>query len=378
MRHPFARTAAAALALSLAACTSSTDEGEDTTTSSSSPSSSSRSALSGSSSSGSAEQKVEISGAPAALTTAVAAKYGNQSLTGKASTGTWRGEKVAVVTSDEDVTLAVQPKGRKGWKVVGGWWPSLGDKGKDDLGGARHVLVIGSDARPGEDVERSRADAIQLVGVDGKGGAGLMGLARDLWVPIPGHGQGKLNSSMVFSGPSGQTESVESVSGIDVDGYVVTGFEGFEQIVEELGGLNFIAPKKMDSHLSGGKVDKGYNHLDGREALAYARERKTLPGGDFDRSRHQGLLIASAAIQARLRGPDSLPKALSVIDEHASSDLSAEEMLTFTAAFYRVQPAKLGHEVAKGPTGMQSGQSIVRLDGDSKAAFRDFRDGRLS
>lgn len=378
MRHPFARTAAAALALSLAACTSSTDEGEDTTTSSSSPSSSSRSALSGSSSSGSAEQKVEISGAPAALTTAVAAKYGNQSLTGKASTGTWRGEKVAVVTSDEDVTLAVQPKGRKGWKVVGGWWPSLGDKGKDDLGGARHVLVIGSDARPGQDVERSRADAIQLLGVDGRGGAGLMGFARDLWAPIPGRGHGKLNSAMALAGPKAQTTSVEDLSGIDVDGYVVTGFEGFREIVDEVGPLDFDAPEALRSHLDGGKIPKGESRLSGREALAYARERATLPGGDFDRSRHQGLLIGAAAVQARLRGPGSVPRAMSVIDEHASSNLTAEQMLLFSAAFYRVKPTRVGHEVAQGPTSMQAGQSVVQLDGDSRAAFRDFRDGRLS
>lgn len=149
-------------------------------------------------------------------------------------------------------------------------------------------------------------------------------------------------------------------------------------IVDELGGLNFIAPKAMRSHLTGGTITKGYNHLDGTEALAWSRERKTLPGGDFDRSRNQGLLLAAAAIQARLRGPEALPEALSVIDEEASSNLSAEDMLMFTAAFYRVKPTQIGHEVAKGPTGMQSGQSIVRLDSDSRDAFRDFRDGRLS
>lgn len=374
MRPPFGLRAAAtttALALTVAACSGSADEGEDTTTSSSSPSSSG-------SASSTPERQVTISGAPESLTTVVARKYGSRSVRGKASTGTWRGAKVAVVTAEDDVTLAVRPKGRQGWKVVGGWWPSLGSKGRTDLGGGRHVLVIGSDARPGEEVERSRADAIQLLGVDGKGGAGVMGFARDLWVPIPGNGEGKLNSSMVFSGASGQTESVSSVSGIDVDGYVVTGFEGFENIFEELGGLNFTAPEDMRSHLSGGTIDKGYNSLDGQEALAWSRERKTLPGGDFDRSRNQGLLLAAAAVQARLRGPESLPEALSVIDENASSNLSAEEMLLFTGAFFRVDPRQLGHEVAQGPTGMRSGQSIVQLDGDSRAAFRDFRDGRLS
>ncbi len=375
---PFARTAATTTAIALALTACSADE-TPSPTSSSSTSSAATSSQPTTSSSSTTAPAPRVTGAPASLTAAVAKKYGRSPLRGKASLGTWRGAKVAVVTAGDDATFAVRPKGRQGWKVVGGWWPSLGaTRGKADVGGSRHVLVIGSDAREGQDVEHSRADAIQLLGVDGVGGAGLMGFARDLWVPIPGHGEGKLNSSMVFAGPSGQTESVSSVSGIDADGYVVTGFDGFKAIVDDLGGLNFMAPKAMDSHLSGGQVKKGYNHLDGMEALAWSRERKTLPGGDFDRSRNQGLLLASAAIQARLRGPGALPEALTVIDEHASSNLSAEEMLLFTAAFFRVNPTQVGHAVAKGPTGMQSGQSIVRLDEDSRRAFRDFRDGRLS
>ena len=364
-----------ALALVLTACSTATGEGGGSPSPSSPPSSSVTS--SSTTASTPSTPTVAISGAPKALADAVATKYGDRPVTGEAELGTWRGAKVAVVTAADDVTLAVRPKGRTGWKVVGGWWPSLGEKGSDDLGGARHVLVIGSDARPGQDVERSRADAIQLLGVDGSGGGGLMGFARDLWVPIPGHGHGKLNSAMVFAGPAGEVQSVASISGIDVDGYVVTGFEGFKAITNELGGLNFHAPEALDSHLTGGQLKKGYNHLDGTEALAYARERKSLPRGDFDRSRHQGLLILAAAIQARVKGPGSLPHALSVIDEHASSDLTAEEMLLFTASVFRVNPLEVGHAVAQGPTGMQSGQSIVRLDDDSRRAFRDFRDGRL-
>lgn len=377
MRSPFAiRTAATttAITLALAACTATPDEGEDSSTSSSSPTSSTGS----SSTTTTTTARAEVSGAPAALTKVVAKKYGDHELDGTAKLGTWRGAKVAVVTADDDVTLAVRPKGRTAWKVVGGWWPSLGSEGKADLGGSRHVLVLGSDARPGQDVEHSRADAIQLLGVDGSGGAGLMGFARDLWVPIPGHGHGKLNSSMVFAGPHGQTTSVESISGIEVDGYVVTSMKGFSAMVDELGGLDFVAPKALDSHLPGGKVAKGRHRLSGDSALAWARERKTLPDGDFGRSRNQGLLLAAAAVQARVEGPGAVPKALTVIDKHASSDLSAQEMLLFTASFYRVDPTKVGHAVAKGPTAMQSGQSIVRLDEESKAAFRDFRDGRLS
>ena len=74
-----------------------------------------------------------------------------------------RGDQVAVVTGTGeqkgDVTLAVRSKGKKAWVVVGGWWPSLGAKGKPDLGGRQHVLLIGSDARTGQKMSRARASS---------------------------------------------------------------------------------------------------------------------------------------------------------------------------------------------------------------------------
>ncbi|WEV77750.1 LCP family protein [Janibacter cremeus] len=375
MRPPSARATAVTTvaALTLIACTGSPDEGGDTSSSTTTTSSSSSETTS--SSSTTSTPTVAIDGASQGLTEAVAKKYGSQSITGAATTGTWRGAKVAVVTSEDDVTLAARPKGEQ-WRVVGGWWPSMDEKA--DLGtGPRHVLLLGSDARPGQTVERSRADAIQLLGVDGSGGAGVMGFARDLWVPIPGHGHGKLNAAMVYGGPKAEVGAVSSLSGIDVDGYLVTGFGGFKAIVDELGPLSFDSPDGLDSHLPGGQIPEGKSKLGPNEALAYSRERKTLPRGDFDRSRHQGLLILAAAIQARVQGPDTLPRALTVIDEHATSDLTATQMLRFAASFYKVNPMKVGHEVAVGPTGMQSGQSIVRLGAESRKDLRSFRDGRL-
>ncbi len=370
---------AAMSALALAACTGSADEprasATPSTTSSATPSSAAASASRSTPTS-------RISKAPTGLRDAVTARYGS-AVTGSAERGRWRGDDVAVVTGsgdqDGDVTLAVRPRGRQGWKVVGGWWPSLGPTtGKTQLGGRGHVLLIGSDARPGEDPARTRADALQLLGVDGTGGAGLMGFARDLWVPIPGHGEGKLNSALVYAGPQGQVDTVRRLTGITPTGYVLTGFEGFEGVVDDLGGLSFRAPFSMDSHLSGGTIAKGARRLSGRQALAWSRERKSLPGGDFDRSSNQGLLLAAAAIQARLAGPAVLPRALTVVDRHTESDLTGEEMLLFAAAFYRVDPGQVGRAVAKGPTGTAAGQSVVRLDDASRAAFRDFRDGRIS
>ena len=316
---------------------------------------------------------VVVEGAGAKLTAAVAEVYdGESGIEAEAHLGTWKKQKVAVVTAGKDVTLLVGPR----WKVVGGWWPSL-DR-EPELGtGPRFVLVLGSDARPGKTLKGTRADAIQVVGFDGKGGGGVLGMARDIWAPMPGGGNAKINAAFAYGGGKGQLEAVKKVTGLPIEGYVVTGFGGFEKIVDGSGGLPMTIAKTVVLQGST-KVLKGERTLDGEHALAYARERKSLPDGDFGRSRHQGLQLIAAAVAARISGPGIIADEMTLVDEHAESDLTAEEALTFVASFYKVNPTKVGHEVAKGGFGTSpDGQSIVVLDGASRSAFEKFRDGRL-
>ncbi len=316
---------------------------------------------------------VVVDGADAALTAAVAEVYAGQTgIRAEATLGTWKKETVAVVTSGDDVTLAVGPK----WRVVGGWWPSLDTPAS--LGkGPRFVLVIGSDARTGKTLKGTRGDTLQVLGIDGKGGGGVVGLARDIWAPMPGGGSAKINAAFAYGGGAGQVETVRKVTGLPIEGYVVTGFGGFQKIVNESGGLPMTVAKKV---VLQGKttVEAGKQLLTGKYALAYARERKSLPDGDFGRSAHQGELLLAAAVAARVQGVGVVPKEMSIVSKNAESDLSAEDALTFVASFYRLNPTKVGHTVAKGGFGTSpDGQSIVILDDASKRAFASFADGRL-
>ena len=317
---------------------------------------------------------VVVTGADAGLTAVVEKVYaGKSGISAKAATGTWKGEKVAVVTAGDDVTLAVGPK----WKVVGGWWPSL-DKPTPQLGkGPRFVLVIGSDARADEKLAGSRGDTLQVIGIDGKGGGGVMGIPRDTWAPMPGGGSAKINAAFATGGGAGQVESVRRVTGLPLEGYVATGFKGFRSIVNESGGLPMKIAKKI-VFLRSLTIPAGKQTLSGKEALAFARERKSLPNGDFGRSAHQGEMLLAAAVAARLAGPGIIPKEMSVVSKNAVTDLSAEEALTFVASFYRLNPTKVGHEVAVGSIGTSSdGQSIVKVNSSTRAVFARFRDGRL-
>jgi len=339
-----------------------------------------------------------VAGAPAALTSLVERLYSGAELgrsataatrkaldgrrpggaaipTGaEAKVGSWFGTPVAVVTAGEDVTLAVGPT----WRLVGGWWPSLGVAAAVTGGGPRWLLAVGSDARRGQPLERSRADTLQVIGVDGKGGGGVMGIARDLWVPLSTGGKGKINSAMPVGGPEGQLATVRAATGLPIEGYAVIGFAGFIQLVDDQGGLKIVVPQTVDASHAHLVIKKGAQTLSGKEALAYARERKTLPDGDLGRSRHQGEVLLAAAVQAKLAGPGAIPAALTSFSKVGASDLTAEDMLTFAAALHRVNPTKVGRDVAGGPFGWAGSQSIVVLGDQARRLFASFDDGNLS
>ena len=317
---------------------------------------------------------VVVHGADAPLAALVQKLYaGKSGVEATATMGAWKSEKVAVVTAGDDVTLAVGPK----WKVVGGWWPSLG-KATPQLGkGPRFLLVVGSDARPDEPLKGSRGDTLQVIGIDGKGGGGVMGIPRDTWAPLPGGGSGKINAAFAYGGGNGQLASVRAVTGLPVEGYVATGFKGFKAIVDQSGGLPMTIAKKI-VFLHKLTIPSGKQSLSGKEALAYARERKSLANGDFGRSAHQGDMLLAAAVAARLAGVGVIPKEMSVVSRNAATDLSAADALTFVASFYRLDPRKVGHEVAVGSIGTSSdGQSIVKVNSSARSVFARFRDGRL-
>ena len=100
------------------------------------------------------------------------------------------------------------------------------------------VLCLGSDARPGQRLTGTRADAIQLVGLNLKTGAGTMiGIPRDSYVDIRGHGRNKINASMFFGGPQLMADSVARLVGVRPDYVFTTGFLGFRAMVRAIGGV---------------------------------------------------------------------------------------------------------------------------------------------
>lgn len=237
------------------------------------------------------------------------------------------------------------------------------------------VLVIGSDARPGQSVTATRADSIHIVGVDpNRGMASILGIPRDSYVPIPGAGTQKINSALVYGGPELMVRTVEQLSGIHIDAYVLTGFDGFRGIVNAIGGIRTTVPYAMDDPYSRAHFRAGPTHMNGREALAFARDRHDVPGGDVGRSRNQGRLIVSVLREFRAdlqRDPLTLLKWAAIGARYLRTDLTLGQTVELLLAVPSIDAAHVRNDVVPGTGGMVGGQSVIRLGSGAQAMFRD-------
>ncbi|PPK97717.1 LCP family protein required for cell wall assembly [Kineococcus xinjiangensis] len=184
-------------------------------------------------------------------------------------------------------------------------------------------LVVGSDSRAGLDEaqrqelstgndEGHRTDTIMLLHVPDSGGpTALISIPRDSYVPIPGHGRNKINSSFSIGGPQLLVQTVEEVSGLRVDHYVETGFGGFARIVDAVGGVDMCVPSPVRDERAGLDLAAGCQTMDGPTALGFARYRYSDPLGDLGRVQRQRELLA--AIMAKGASPATLANPLRAV-----------------------------------------------------------------
>ncbi len=110
-----------------------------------------------------------------------------------------------------------------------------------------YVLAVGSDQRPGEDLLHTRGDAIQMVSINTRtGAAAVIGVPRDSYVSIPGHGHEKINAALYFGGPKLFGQTVGDLVGIQPDYVFLSSFKQFQRLVGGIGGVEINNPFYFD------------------------------------------------------------------------------------------------------------------------------------
>ncbi|WP_226996248.1 LCP family protein [Tessaracoccus flavus] len=163
----------------------------------------------------------------------------------------------------------------------------VGSDGRDDLTAEeRNRLGTGS-------AEGRRTDTMMLVHTPSEGPAVLLSLPRDSYVSIPGYGSNKLNAAYAFGGAPLLVETIESNTGVRIDGYLEIGMLGLVNVVDAVGGIEVCPTFDIDDRDSHLTLAEGCQTVDGVTALGYARMRKSDPDGDLGRVARQREVIAS-------------------------------------------------------------------------------------
>lgn len=156
-----------------------------------------------------------------------------------------------------------------------------------------NILILGTDYLPHRDT-LSRTDTNILLTINPlKPYVGMLSIPRDLWVNIPNYGENRINTSYFFaeaaqpgSGPQASITTLELNFGITLHYYGVIRMEGLVKVIDTIGGVEVDLPSPM------GGLPAGISILDGKQALAFVRERYSAD--DFSRMKQGQILIMAA------------------------------------------------------------------------------------
>lgn len=198
---------------------------------------------------------------------------------------------------------------------------------------AFYMLILGSDSRD-DDETASRSDVTMLARIDpDKGQVDLISIPRDTMVNIEGQGRQKINAAYSFGGASGAVDAVSTFAGVPITHYCEVHFDGLERVVDELGGIWVNVPESFDVGNGGMSFNAGNQRLNGAQALAFARERYNVSGGDFGRAQAQRLVVQGIIKQALASPPGQLPGLVSSLASSISTDLSVTDIVALAQQF---------------------------------------------
>lgn len=281
---------------------------------------------------------------------------------------------------------------------------AAGSDGKD-----QNILLVGLDDRTGAtpaeleelstqtDGGSMNTDTMMVLHVPADGArATVISLPRDSWVDIKGSGKGKLNSAYGdgFANGGGQaggfkllTSTIEGITGLTIDHYIAVSLLAFYRISKAIGGVPVCLTEAQNASTDSDANGSGYSGIDlpagvstieGKQALAFVRQRHGLPRGDLDRIVRQQYFLSHAFAKVASAGTLLNPFALSRLIKAVSSSMTVDKDLDLLQLAGQVQGLTAGNiTFATIPTlGIQNttngiGQtvSIVALDFAAIPAF---------
>lgn len=245
--------------------------------------------------------------------------------------------------------------------------PIIPDKKQVSLRGEKegriNILFLGAagEHKPGGNL----TDTVMVMSIDMKNKkVALLSLPRDLYVQIPeSQSFTKINSLYTIGIKQNQgadliKASVEKITGLNIDYYVAVDFDGFEKVIDDIGGINVISTFDInDTRYPGPNysyetftLSKGMHLLDGKTALKYVRERHSDPEGDFGRAKRQQQVIQAVKNKMfsvkTLLNVVTLNDILTTLGDNIRTDISFDEIDRFITISKEVDMQNITNVVA--------------------------------
>ena len=193
-----------------------------------------------------------------------------------------------------------------------------------------NILLVGRDADAGNG---TRSDTMLLCSFNKRDDTiTLTSFLRDLYVKIPGHHKDRINAAYACGGIELLDETLLENFGVEVDGNVEVDFSDFREIIDLMGGvtmeLTAAEARVINDHVRDKEVTEGTHLLDGRQALAYVRNRKDADG-DFSRTNRQRKLLRAMAQAYKSKKLTQMLGLMEDILPMISTDISAIELTNY-------------------------------------------------
>ncbi|GIP46291.1 hypothetical protein J45TS6_47500 [Paenibacillus sp. J45TS6] len=204
-----------------------------------------------------------------------------------------------------------------------------------------NILLMGVDARGLTEGEIPRSDTMLVASLNPVSKKiSLFSLLRDTYTDIPGYGRDRINTAITH-GPNVAMQAAGDLLGIPIQYYIYTDFQGFIELVDAVGGVEFEVEKDMkytskaDKHEYDIDLKQGMQHLDGEKALMYVRFRHDALS-DFSRTERQRELLK--AIADKMQTTTSIAKLPSILNEvnpYIDTNLTLNDMWKLASVGYQ-------------------------------------------
>lgn len=202
------------------------------------------------------------------------------------------------------------------------------------------ILLMGVDST-GDNISASSSfngDSLMMITFNPKTlNATVFSIPRDTYVPITcaDNRENKINAS-AYGGATCVVNTIENLTGIKIDYYAKVNFTGVVKLVDDMGGIEVDVPLdfcEQDSDRRFGEhlicLKKGPQRLNGEQALALARHRKTLPLGDFQRVQNQQLVVEGMVKELKNIGSvDEFYKILDDVVDNIDTNMTTPQILS--------------------------------------------------